>query len=187
MDKYSHKESSDAHSGKQSTTTTTRAPRQPHKLQVYRDEKDGPETKTVAELGSALEEYKPSHPDSSKPMHHTGGQFSPRKGTGKAACLHPVEIATTEGLAKKRNCKRHSYHSAPTQNSETVTAALIDTKNDFDSKRMAKRRPLSPSGVAQRDIIVPTQLMDVLKRVQKLEDLQHVHNLELAKVHIIIC
>ena len=41
---------------------------------------------------------------------------------------------------------------------------------------------MSPAPVAQSELRTQVQLMDILKRVQKLEDFQHVSTVEVAKV-----
>ena len=133
-----------------------------------------------------LSQSRTPHWDSSSPLQPSyprDGQVSQGLENKISPCLHAHTAPLVEDLAEKRNRERNSYHSAPTQNSETVAATLIGTKNDFISRRTAKEKgALSPTGVARSQLRAQAQLMDVLNRVQKLEDLQHARNMELTKV-----
>lgn len=185
MDKCSCKEGRDEHTRKQLTASVRRSQQQKKPL-ICCVKEEGHKAKSMTEFSFVQKKSQLSPSDANKLMQsssHQDKQISPGKGEGKCTCLHPCNVQTTDHLAKKRNCKRHSYHSAPTQNSETVAAPFTDAKSDFISRRSSRgRRPLSPTRVTQSGMPAHSQLMDVLKRLQKLEDLQHVRNIELAKV-----
>lgn len=192
MDKYSHKESRVAHSGKL-TATTARESQQQVKVITCDYKTHEANLKPLKRSNSSTEkdvdQSVHTYSDLNDPLQYLyprNMQVSLRKGGGRFPCLYPPHAQATGDLAKKRNPERNSYNSAPTQNSEAVAAALIGTKNDFISARTAREKgALSPTGVARSQLKSQAQLMDILKRVQKLEDLQHTRNMELAKVRLV--
>lgn len=189
MDKYSHKEGRGAHSRKLRATTARESQQQ---MMVIACDYDTQVTslKPLRRSNSSTKkdvgQPAPIYSDSNDPLqylHPRDTQFSKGRLGGIPPCLYPPHAPASADLAKKRTPERNCCHSAPTQNSETVAATLIGTKNDFISWRTARENgALSPTGVAQSQLKSQAQLMDVLKRVQKLEDLQHTRNVELAKV-----
>ena len=187
MDKYSQEEGRVAHSGKHAITTTKQSQGQRRKQQGLCNAlgEDGNKLKPVAHMNSTQEQISvlgTPYCDSCRLLDHTNKLLSPRKEEGKSG-LHPQNYPATT------NPKRHSYHSVPTQNGEADIAQLnlIGTKNDFTSRRaLIKTKSKSPRSLTQSERRAEAQLMDVLKRVQKLEDYQHAHNLEVTKVRPVL-
>lgn len=185
MNKYGQEEGRVAHSGKRAITTTKQQSQGPKKLHLCNATlgEEGNKLKPVADMNSTQEQMSghgaPYCGDSCRPKDHRNKSLSPRKGEGRSGCLHPQKYPATI------KPKRDSYHSAPTQNGEADLAKLtvIDTKNDFTSRRAPiNAKSKSPRSLTQTELRAEAQLMDVLKRVQKLEDYQHARNLEVAKV-----
>ena len=180
MDKYGHKEGRVTHSGKRAITTTKQSQGQ-RKLHLCNTPgKEGNKLKPVVDKNSTQGQILcgcgAPYCDSCRSKDHRSNPLSPGKKEGKHDYLHPQNDHATH------NSKRHSHHSAPTQSGEP-DAALIDTKNDFTSRgALIKAKSVSPTSLAQSELRTQTQLLDVLKRVQMLEDYQHAHNLEVAKV-----
>ena len=140
-------------------------------------EKEEKKTKPIVEKNSSQEETTPlgtPSPDWCKPTQQLTCDCVDVK--GKGGCLHHRNIQTTSDLARKRNCERDSCHTAPTLNSETVAATLISAKNDITSIRTrGGTNSLADTPTSRTH----AQLVDVIDRVKKLEDLQHVRNMEL--------
>lgn len=183
MDKYGQEDSRVAHSGKHTITTTkqSRGPGKQLGLCTSARGEDGNKLKPVADMNSTQEQMSwlgaAPYCDSCRRADHR--TLSPRDREGCSGCVHPQDYPATI------KPKRHSYHSAPTQSGEADLAKLnvIGTKNDFTSRR-AQIKTKSKSGVSlsQSELRAEAQLVDVLKRIQKLEDYQHAHNLEVVKV-----
>ena len=184
MDKYGQEEGKVAHSGKQAITTIKQQSQGLKKLHLCNTAlgEEGNKLKPVTGMNSTQEQmsgHGAPYCDSCRPKDHRNKPLSLRKWEGKSGCLHPQNYPTTT------NPKRHSYHSAPTQNGEADLAKLnvIDAKNDFTSRRaLVNAKSMSPRSLTQTELREEAQLMDVLKRVQKLEDYQHARSLEVAKV-----
>ena len=186
MDKHGQEGDTVAHSGRHTITTTKQSQGQRTKPGLCSNAlgEDGNILKPVADMNSSHEQMSrlgaPSC-DSCRLRDHRA--HSPRKGEGRSGCLHPQNYPTTT------NPKGHSYHSAPRQNWEAVTAGLntSGSKNDFTSRRaLIKTKSKSPRSLSQSELRAEAQLMDVLKRVQKLEDYQHARNLEVTKVRTVV-
>lgn len=175
IDKYGHRDGRIAHSRKQAITTAKQSPRQRKPHLCNASGKD--------ENKNSIQEQSGGHGvpncDPSGLEHHRND--SPSPGKGVEGCLHARNYRT----ANNSNSKRHSYHSAPTPNGEADAEILnvADTKNDFASRRTPIKAELrSQTRPGQPELRAHAQLMDVLQRVQKLEDYQHARNLEAAKV-----
>ena len=188
MDKYGQEEGRVAHSGKHAITTTKQSQEQRRKQQGLCNTlgEDGNKLKPVADMNSTQKQMSrlgAPYCDSCRLLDHTNKPLSPRKGEGRSGCLHPQNYPATT------NPKKHSYHSVPTLNGEADTAELnvIGTKNDFTSRRaLIKTKSKSPRSLSLSEHRAEAQLMDVLKRVQKLEDYQHARNLEVTKVRPVL-
>ena len=189
MDKYGKSvENRSAHCGDRETNTG----RLSQKQRKRSKEKEENKTKPIVELSSSQEETTPLGspcPDWNKPTQQLSyDQTDARgKGGGRSTCLHHRNTQTTGDLARNRNRERDSSHSAPTLNSETVAATLINAKNDITSRRTrAGPSSLAHAAGAKSTARAHAQLMDIIDRVKKLEDLQHVRNVELqSKVGVI--
>jgi hypothetical protein len=186
VDKYGQEDVKIAHSEKHAITSTKQSPGQRKQLGLRSTARstaweDGNKLKPVADMISTQEQISrlgAPYCDSCRLRDHRNKPPSPRKGKGRSRCLHPQNYPATT------NPKRHSYHSAPTLSGEADLAELnvIGTKNDFTSLTETKSK--SPKSLGQSECRAEAQLMDVLKRVQKLEDYQHARNLQVAKVRM---
>ena len=186
MDKYGQEDGRIAYSGIHTITTMKQSQGQRKQLGLRSKAcssawEDGNKLKPVADMNSTQEQISrlgAPYRDSCRLRDHRNKPPSPRKGEGRSRCLHPQNYSATS------HPKRHSYHSVPTQNGEAELAELkaIGTKNDFTS--LIETKSKSPRSQSQSELREDAQLIDVLKRIQKLEDYQHARNLEVAVVKV---